>query len=434
MELKDKKTKITYHNGLRSIGGTIVEIAYEQSRIFFDFGCEYNPAAPIQPTDLQSILDLNLAPFISGVYDPAIQLKGYQETQHGFQHEAVFVSHVHLDHTKMINYINPSIPLYAMEGTKSLLETLNINNDFLFTSNHLKEGQNTRDIIGVKEYEVVQVGDIQVEVIPIDHDAYGACGLRIQTPDTVIAYTGDIRFHGYREEATVTFCEKCKHCDVLIMEGVSVSFKEIDDDSVNPDELVCEHDVIHKLKDLLANNPHRQMTFNYYIANVERILEMMKSSSRTIVLSAYAAYVVKEASGIEPYYYTLDGDKDYGLSMNKRVDFSTLLEDEDKYLWQLDTKALEFMDDMKRGGLYIHSNAAPLGEYDPAYAPFMQRFADHDIEVVKVQCSGHAHPKDLQRLIRLIEPKLLTPLHSFHPERLHNEAGERLLPEKGQTI
>ena len=49
--LKDKKTKITFHSGVLTIGGTIIEVAYEDSHIFFDFGSEYNPAAKVQPTD-----------------------------------------------------------------------------------------------------------------------------------------------------------------------------------------------------------------------------------------------------------------------------------------------------------------------------------------------------------------------------------------------
>lgn len=44
MVLKDKKTKITFHNGILTIGGTIIEIAYEDSHIFFDFGSEYDPS------------------------------------------------------------------------------------------------------------------------------------------------------------------------------------------------------------------------------------------------------------------------------------------------------------------------------------------------------------------------------------------------------
>ena len=54
--LKNRKTKITFHSGVLTIGGTIIEVAYEDSHIFFDFGSEYNPAK-VQPTDLQGLLD-----------------------------------------------------------------------------------------------------------------------------------------------------------------------------------------------------------------------------------------------------------------------------------------------------------------------------------------------------------------------------------------
>ena len=57
MVLKDKKTKITFHNGILTIGGTIIEVVYEDSHIFFDFGSEYNPSAKFQPSNLQELLD-----------------------------------------------------------------------------------------------------------------------------------------------------------------------------------------------------------------------------------------------------------------------------------------------------------------------------------------------------------------------------------------
>ncbi|WP_286312600.1 MBL fold metallo-hydrolase, partial [Romboutsia ilealis] len=212
--LKDKKTKITFHNGILTIGGTIIEIAYEDSRIFFDFGSEYDPASPHQPKDLQDLLDMNLVPYLDNMFDPSIELKGYESKEDKFKDTAVFLSHVHLDHSKIINYLNPSVPLYMLEGTKSLLNTLNINNDFLFPLHNQGES-NVREINGVKENEVVQVGKIKVKVMPVDHDAYGASGLLIETPDLVISYTGDIRLHGYRKDATLNFCKESENCDVL---------------------------------------------------------------------------------------------------------------------------------------------------------------------------------------------------------------------------
>lgn len=416
---------------MRTIGGTIIEIIYEDSHLFFDFGSEYNPSAPVQPTDLQGLLDEKLVPYVENIFDPSIPLKGYTSNKDEYKNTAVFLSHVHLDHSKIINYLDPNVPLYTLEGTKSLLNTLNINNDFLFPFDEPK-AYNTRPIIGVKDNEVVEVGAIKVKLMPVDHDAYGACGLLIQTPDLTIAYTGDIRFHGYRVQDTLDFAKASENCDVLIIEGVSVSFREFGEEEAE-DEITDEPMLTDCINKLVKENPNKQITFNYYISNVERAYNIIKTNPRKVVLSAYYAYVVKEATGLQSYYYQLD-DKDYGLDPAYKVDFKTLLEDESEYFWQLEGKAFDYLEDMKKGGIYIHSNAAPMIESDPAYKPFIDRFAACEIEFVKLACSGHAHPNDLMRLINLIKPKLLVPIHSFRPEKLTNEWGDRLLPEKGQMI
>ena len=46
--------------------------------------------------------------------------------------------------------------------------------------------------------------------MPVDHDAYGACGLLIETPEMKIAYSGDLRLHGYRERIHWIFAKKVK--------------------------------------------------------------------------------------------------------------------------------------------------------------------------------------------------------------------------------
>ncbi|SCJ05204.1 Predicted metal-dependent RNase%2C consists of a metallo-beta-lactamase domain and an RNA-binding KH domain [uncultured Clostridium sp.] len=432
MVLKDKKTKITFHSGVLTIGGTIIEVAYEDSHIFFDFGSEYNPAAKVNPTDLQGLLDEKLVPFLDNMFDPKIPLKGYKSKENNFKNTAVFLSHIHLDHSKIVNYLNSEVPLYTLEGTKSLLNTLNINNDFLFPLYESNGIKNTRNVNGVKENEVVQVGKIKVKVMPVDHDAYGACGLFIETPDLTIAYTGDIRLHGYRKNDTLNFCKESENCDVLLIEGVSVSFQDFGDD-LRVGEPANEPELIDKINKIVNDNKGKQITFNYYIANVERILNILKTNPRTVVLDSYSAYVVKEAAGYEAHYYDLD-NKEYGLNPELKVDFEELLNDTDKYFWQLGNLALKYQDKLKEGGVYIHCDAQPLGEFDPTFKPFIKSFEDRNIEFNRVVCSGHARPYDLIEIINLIKPKLLAPIHSYHPEKLYNENGDMILVEKGQTI
>lgn len=113
--MKNKKTKITFHSGVLTIGGTIIEIEYEDSHIFFDFGSEFNPSASVQPSDLQGLLDNNLVPYLDNIFDTKIPLKGYKSKENKFKYTAVFLSHIHLDHSKIVNYLRPEIPLYTLE-------------------------------------------------------------------------------------------------------------------------------------------------------------------------------------------------------------------------------------------------------------------------------------------------------------------------------
>ena len=430
MSFKNKATQIIFHNGMKTIGGTLIEVIYQNSHIYFDFGSIYNPSAPVQPTDLQGLLDEEMAVYTDNIFDPAINLSGYASKPNEFAHTGVFLSHMHLDHSKLVNYLNPEIPLYTLQGTKSLLNTLNINNDFLFPLANSNSGNNVRKIIGVKDYDTVEIGEIKVKLLPVDHDAFGACGMIITTPDQTISYTGDIRFHGYRKDDTLRFCKESLGCDVLISEGVSISFEEIADaEEITDGEIQLTDTITH----VINANPNKQITFNYYISNVERIANIIKNCSRKVVLDAYYSYVLKEAMGIESYYYSIDG-KDYGLNPSFAIAFQILLEDTNEFFWQLDAQAMKQFQRLKDGGIYIHSNASPLGEYDPAYGPFVEGFGEKNIEFISLSCSGHAYPKDLARIVELIKPKLLIPIHSFHPERLFNNHGDVLLPEKNQNI
>ena len=95
-------------------------------------------------------------------------------------------------------------------------------------------------------------------------------------------------------------------------------------------ELCNENDLIKRINEIVNNNPNKQITFNYYISNIERILNIIKTNSRKVVLDAYYSYVLKEATNYESYYYTLD-DKDYGLNPDYEIKFEELLNDESKY-------------------------------------------------------------------------------------------------------
>lgn len=428
MVLKDK-TSITFHSGILTIGGTVIEVAYEDAHIFFDFGTEFRPELNLADDNLQTLVDNRLVPQLKNIYDPRLDYHYQGGAQRDFAHTAVFLSHVHLDHSRMVNYLDPEIPLYTLKESQAILKSLNRHGEFLIPSPFEPAGF-TREMIGCEAHDVITVGEITVELVPVDHDAYGACALLIRTPDSFITYTGDLRLHGYDREATLAFCKQAENTDCLMMEGVSISFPERESD---PEELriLSEEDLIRHLVKIVADNPQRQVTFNGYPANVKRFAKIVEESPRTVVLEAAMAALLFEVFGVLAHYYYPENTPEIAsLDPSLAVDYHVLLADTGQYLWQ----AVDHFEKLQPGGLYLHSDAQPLGDFDPNYAVFLKELADQKIEFVRLACTGHAFPEDLEKIIALIQPKLLVPIHTLKPEKLVNPYGERILPERGETI
>ena len=118
------------------------------------------------------------------------------------------------------------------------------------------------------------------------------------------------------------------------------------------------------------------------------------------------------------------------LNPDLEISKDTLLRDDHHYVWQL----LHSDARLKQGGLYIHADAMPLGDFDPAYGPFVEQFRNHGVEFVRWSCSGHASAQELDEIIALIQPQLLVPIHTLKPERLQNPYGDQYYPEQQDIL
>ena len=110
MVSKDKTT-ITFHSGILTIGGTVIEVAYKDSHIFFDFGTEFLPKLELTDESVQTLVNHRVIPHLKNVYDARIPYKYEGDEDKDYANTAVFISHAHLDHTRMLNYLDPNIPL-----------------------------------------------------------------------------------------------------------------------------------------------------------------------------------------------------------------------------------------------------------------------------------------------------------------------------------
>ena len=436
------RTRVTFYRGVRTIGGNLIDVEYGDSHVMFDFGCAYDPGAAEQPQNLPDLVRLGLVPYLPGIFDRDIPVPGHEWHADDHAHAAVFLSHAHLDHTKMINYLDRSIPLYASNDTKAVLEAMNTHDDFDFPPYAREQGDasapHTRPINGLPYGGVVRIGAITVTLLQVDHDAYGASGYLIDTPDRRIAYTGDIRFHGFLQDKTYAFLAAARRADMLIMEGTALSFSE--PGVGEPRQEVTEEEVCERIAALVGDNAHRQITFNHYPTNLDRIRHLVHSVPRMTVLAEHEAAVYTAVTGERVYWFRGPGepegaDEAVTLDPELEVPLDVLLGDEGSYFWQLDdaTRAAH-QKDLKRGGLYVHTGAAPLGPYDPSYAPFFQSFADLGIDAQRISCDGHATVEREFEIIDTVRPHVLAPVHGEHPERYRNDYGMMILPERGLVV
>ncbi|MCI3922808.1 MBL fold metallo-hydrolase [Paenibacillus sp. TRM 82003] len=453
-------TTLRFWGGLRTIGGTVVELRHGDARIVFDFGVVYDPASRIfdghvlpRPAALvRDYLRLGLLHPIEGLYRRK-DLEGSSyaslpsaEAYDGAGKTAVFISHLHLDHMAAMGLIAPEVPVYMSEPSLAMYETLEAVGEGVPTC----EGRTYRTC---RYGEAVSVGDIEVTPLLLDHGVLGACAFHIRTPDGAVLYTGDLRLHGAHPEWTESFIDDARRLgfDVLLMEGTTLrSREELPDEALAPSRDVPEgalpeSAVAAAMAEALSGAVGIGV-FNFYHSDLDRmasIAEAARLAGRRLVFEPATAYVAGRLTALRDFdVYVSEADagaaQDGTLPGWKRELFSSsrLLRAADlagtpaAYFAQNSyVNALELFDWPGDGGVYIHSNGVPLGAFDPAYENLHRILRRLGLSYASVGNSGHAFPHHLQWIADRLDAPTLVPLHSFHPERLQPKSGVQLLPE-----
>ena len=106
--------QLTIHRGAHTIGGTCIEIRVENSRIILDLGLPLMGKGGTQIDEedlLNPSIENGILPKVEGLY------KKQQPSV-----EAVLISHSHIDHYGLLNYLHPSIPVYMSKGSQTMIE------------------------------------------------------------------------------------------------------------------------------------------------------------------------------------------------------------------------------------------------------------------------------------------------------------------------
>jgi ribonuclease J len=351
-------------------------------------------------------------------------IKGVLKTDEIDENATIAISHLHLDHIGLLQYVHPDVPLIMSEDSKTLYEHLH-------TIGEEPNVDVERQVKSVPYHQPLLVSEhIQVEFFPVNHDAPGASAMRITTPDTTIVYTGDVRLHE-ADVDTANLPSIAGSPDILIIETTNVQEEFLD---FNP---IIRSEADKLIADLLEiESP---LVFNIYHRNVKRLeilIEAARQKGKTIVFEPETAYLVQgfnlQASHVRYLKNEHVASKIGGQI--QAIQPITLDEIRDNFtsIWlQSSYHHIRTLLDLPvKGATYVHSNGVPLGSFDPVYAELLEWIDKLDMELVVFGVSGHASAKQIKWLADAMQAKVTIPLHGFTPELLQGP-NQTFLPEKG---
>lgn len=430
--------KIIIYRGTHEIGGTLIELKTEKSRILLDAGYPLflNGLAidnSVASLGYKKLLELGVIPKISGLYK-------WDEPNF----DALIISHAHLDHYGLLKYVHPDIPVYMSAGTKKLIE---ISQLFKIADNfNLKTTE-------FKMYEAFQVKDFNIKPYLMDHSAFDAAAFEISSEGKTVIYSGDFRGHGRKGCCLDMFIHGVtKQADILLTEGTMLG---------RQDELVQTED---ELKDEIIRVIESQsgpVLFQSSSQNIDRIVSFYKAAAtlgRIFVVDIYTANVLYELRrlgnnnvpypsrqypGIKvfyPYRLTQKIFNEIGEEYAKRfsafhIPKEKLEAEQNNIVMTVRPSMLKDIEYCKfHDGRFIYSmwQGYRANEYQQKFENYLRSvgFATDP----PIHTSGHASIADIKKLIAGLDPKKIVPIHTMVPDAFAGFSNKIEIQEDGREF
>lgn len=440
---------------MNEIGGNKILLQDGNTKIFFDFGAGFSEgldfySSGIEPRRVNGLGDyfeFGLMPKIEGLYsEDALETTELKYSKPEI--DAVVLSHYHADHHGRINFVDPGIPVYCGETTA------------LFHEAYSASGScplDDHELVTFRTGKRFKIGSIEIRPIHVDHSIPGAYGFIVNTSESCIIYTGDLRFHGTKGEMTDEFATEAALArpDFLITEGTRVT---PEDSNSNPSEM----EVSHRTAKVLEANKKKLVLSTFRGNDIDRINSFLAASleaDRRLVVSMKSGAILRALEKDEKIIVPQLGkdvsvylrrkssgtydDKDYYKWERELREYGVTSEEirkhQDSYFMHLDVWNLPEMIDIKpdSGGAYIHSSSEAFNEEGEQEEQVIHNWVDHfGFSYHQIHASGHAPKAEIISLAKKINAKTTIPVHTEHPEIFHAALVDNrvIIPEKGIEI
>ena len=350
----------------------------------------------------------------------------------------MLLSHAHIDHYGFLRFVHPDIPIYMSLGTKILTEVSNV-----FLDTNVKSSQ-------VKTFEIWQpfhIGKFTITPYLMDHSASDAVAFLIEADGRRIFYTGDFRGHGRKGILLDRLAEDPPaNIDYLIMEGSMLGR----DEGLYPSETSVEQ--------ALINHIHFQKGLSYIFTssqNLDRLVSIYRATrycGKTLVIDLYTAFVLDKLSALSPNIPQFDWK---GIRVLYSYYHAQKIADLNKsLLYKYKSSKIEFEeihyfpDDkviLAKDSRYFRGIIMKLKDNGQALAIFSmwhgylersnlaQYLASNNVQLTEIHTSGHAYIDQLQKMVNILKPRFVIPIHTFYPEKFLEMFPNATLLKDGET-
>jgi len=390
--------KICIHRGSKEIGGTVIELATDKTKLLLDLGL------PLSKNSTH--IDLS-------VLEP----------------DAVLISHPHQDHFGLIDQLDSSVPVYVGELGKNLI---------FAARKFLGQDLPDNNFHHFEKWQPFQIADFCITPYLMDHSAVDSYSFLVEADGKKVFYSGDFRASGNKAFLFDKLLQDPPpNIDLLLMEGTMMRR--------NTDRFPDEASVRRKIEEILQN----QQNITFLIAssqNIDRLVSAMHACERTnkvMVIDFYTAWVLEQVSQVSYKVPTIDWEQvkvyaDRGMNMRIKNDpdffgdFQRRLYRHRVTIDELEAAPARYLYYSKMSRSRIMELYKKFGPINIIYSQWLGylNLKNNDMQGAKeisayqndplvnftyAHTSGHATLDILHKMAEALQPAQLIPIHTEHP-------------------
>jgi len=390
----------------------------------------------------------------------------------------LFVTHCHSDHVGLAPILRRDMTINMGEAThllyrayhqaavKDSIETrLYLTEEDLNARERANQPRHTYRTFHSGEEIATQGSGLTVVPYAVDHSAPGAYGFLIHSSSGLIVYTGDFRTHGTARILTETFVEQVVRegkVKALICEGTNLGEAKVfsEEDVKKSARNIVEQSLKQKNRLVIVEVPQVDVDRVRTFCEVAHELDLYPLVSKKLANYLHELSPIRETFSIPGKPLPALG-KNLGIYVEKRhppqrdkvflkleQSYGDSIVDRKALCERLPSERFVIIDaneidlftlNPKPRTLCILSTCEPFNEEaDFDFERWKNQLSLFGVILYHIHASGHCHPLELQRVISVLEPEVLIPIHTEYPqafrELFQTESVHVELPQKGVPI